>query len=392
MKPSRYALVAVLLISGTASGVEFLTQNVIRADEVISDNVVFWGSELTVEGTIEGDLIMMGGQLHISGVVSGDVIAWCGSVSSEGTIGGDARLAAGEIALSGPVLDDVYAVAGKIMLLGNIDGDALLSCGEAVVHGDVGGDLLVGAGSVNLDSRVGGNARFHAGTLRVSETTRIAGVMRYSGVQHATIPDGIAADLIQVPADPKSAVSTTMRVFLHLARLLLKIAGFALLASLVYLLASRVLWAVATPIGQKPARTGMVGAVAAFLVVPLMVALFMVSLLVLAFWGISPGIALWLLAMGLPLALWAWSPLVTGFWLGAFLARTPSGEVPSLRATLLGVLLIVLLGSIPVAGLVVQVVSFVFALGGILLARSVAIPPPDPGAMGDLMCGEEDDL
>ena len=74
--------------------------------------------------------------------------------------------------------------------------------------------------------------------------------------------------------------------------------------------------------------------------------------------------------------LWFLSPLITGLWLVRALGR----RIDSVAALLLGVVVIVLLGRIPIVGWFVYLVSFVFALGGLILAWRTSRSAPEPGA------------
>ncbi|HMQ54756.1 MAG TPA: hypothetical protein PKE64_09365 [Anaerolineae bacterium] len=67
--------------------------------------------------------------------------------------------------------------------------------------------------------------------------------------------------------------------------------------------------------------------------------------------------------------IWFLSPLVTGLWLGRHL-NLALGRAPDYLPILIGgVLILALLGRVPLLGWLVYLVSFIFALGGLLLAR-----------------------
>jgi hypothetical protein len=105
-----------------------------------------------------------------------------------------------------------------------------------------------------------------------------------------------------------------------------------------------------------------------FMIVPLASALLV--FLMVVFWGWFPGIALGLFLFGGLALLWFLSPLVTGLWIGRLLNKfRKQSDEANLPILLAGVLLLVLLGRLPYIGWFVYLLSFVLALGGVVLMR-----------------------
>ena len=84
--------------------------------------------------------------------------------------------------------------------------------------------------------------------------------------------------------------------------------------------------------------------------------------------GIALAIGIAALA-GVLALLWFLSPLITGLWIGRQLAMALGRETNDLAALIGGVLLLALLGRIPFVGWLVSLVSFVLALGALIVAR-----------------------
>jgi hypothetical protein len=147
------------------------------------------------------------------------------------------------------------------------------------------------------------------------------------------------------------------------------LAGFALLAWLTLRLAPRLLTGPASALAAQPGRAGLYGLLAAllFIFVPVVSALLMFAMVL--FWGWFPGLTLGLALFGVLAMLWFLSPLITGLWLGRLLATANGREANDLAALVGGVLLLVLLGRIPYVGWLVSLVSFVLALGALIVAR-----------------------
>jgi hypothetical protein len=99
--------------------------------------------------------------------------------------------------------------------------------------------------------------------------------------------------------------------------------------------------------------------------VPLASAL-LVFLMVL-FGGWFPGLVLGIFLFGTLAIAWFLSPLVSGLWIGRGLARVAGRERDSLAMLLVGVLLVALLGMLPFVGWFVYLLSFLFAIGAVIL-------------------------
>jgi cytoskeletal protein CcmA (bactofilin family) len=115
---------------------------VVPEGETVQGDLYASGGSVRVEGTVDGDLVASGGQVHVSGEVTGDLLAGAGSVDVSGQIGGDARVGAGQVTVSGSVGEDLLAGAGQVTLTSS---------------GEVGEDLIFGTGRMTLDGRVEGD-------------------------------------------------------------------------------------------------------------------------------------------------------------------------------------------------------------------------------------------
>jgi len=149
--------------------------------------------------------------------------------------------------------------------------------------------------------------------------------------------------------------------------------GFALLAWLVLRFAPNLLTRPANAIAARPVKAGLYGLLAAVLFIFIPLASVLLVLLMVLFWGWFLGLVLGLFLFGALALVWFLSPLLTGLWLGQRQSAALGRAQNNLPALLLGVLLLALLGRIPILGWLVYLVSFLFALGGLILSR----PPED---------------
>jgi len=119
------------------------------------------GQEVTVPAgeTVQGDLIASAGTVRIDGRVDGDLVATGGQVTIAGTVTGDVLAAAGSTTISGEVGGDVRVGTGQARVEGRIGEDLLLGAGQVSIASEaqVGGDLIFGAGQMRMDGAVAGS-------------------------------------------------------------------------------------------------------------------------------------------------------------------------------------------------------------------------------------------
>jgi cytoskeletal protein CcmA (bactofilin family) len=372
------------------------------ADEVINDDLVVAASEVFIDGTVEGDLIAAGGYIEINGRVTGDVLVTGGGIVINGRIDDDARLAGGGVTVTGSVGDDLFVAGGgplwpggpampfqisgrniaqgvQVASSATIGGDAYVVGGEGVIDGAVNGDLFAGMGRIVFGGRVEGDAELYGQSLTVREEASVAGTLRYQSGEEVVVPPGVAANIEVETADAGEGADAEppdrrlWMVVSWLWRTVLLAAGFALLAWLLWQLAPGFLESSGRAIVARPVEAVLYGMVAAALLLPVAIVL---VILFGIFWGWAGAIAVAFLILGGLALLWMLSPLFSGYWLGSLLAGR--GYINNrLLALLAGALLIVLaarlIAVIPCIGLltagVIYLLSFVMALGGLILAR-----------------------
>lgn len=357
------------------------------AGQVIADDLYIAASEIYIDGTIEGDLVAAGQTIVINGTVTGDALLAGASIELNGQVEGDMRAAGAEIAIAGVVGEDLIAGGGgstmapltvgarqlspgiRLAESAQVGGDALLGGGAGQIDGAIGGDLWLGMGTAELAARVGGDAEIAGETLRVADTARISGALRYTSPTTNPALEAIAATAQYTPPAPEQRPDPAAAVLGWVLRTALALAGFALLAWLTMRLAPQLLTSPASTLAAQPGRAGLYGLLTAllFVFVPLASALLMFVMGL--FWGWFPALALGLALFGALAVLWFLSPLVTGLWLGRRLATALGREASDLTALLGGALLLALLGRIPVVGWLVSLVSFVLTLGALIAVR-----------------------
>lgn len=387
-----FAVLVGLLLVGTVLAAEFEQGEVYRleAGQVVTDDLYVTASEVYIDGTVQGDLIAAGSYVDVSGTVTGDAMIAAAEINITGTIQDDVRLAAAGIDMAGTIGDDLLMAAGGgesvvsfpvggrdvdqgIRMAANtqVGGDLVIGAGGADVAGTVAGDLFAGAGELNLAAQVGGDAQLSVDDLEVLAPARVAGTLSYTSDDRATIPEGTAADVEfnQQVREQQVRPNPAIQVLGWLVRTLLILGGFVLLGWLVLRFVPNLVSRPANALADDPVRAGLSGLVIAvlFIFIPLVSALLI--FLMFLFWGWFQGIVLFLFLFSILALIWYLSPLVTGLWLGWQVSRALGRELNSLATLTVGMALLVLLGRLPVFGWFIYLLSFIFALGGLFLAR-----------------------
>ena len=393
-KPTRWLAVALtafltLAVSSAALAAEFAGDEIYRLaeGEIVDDDLYVAASEIYIDGIVKGDLIAGANYIEIgpNGVIEGDLWAAANGVVIHGTVLDDLRAAANGVELTGTVADDAFlgagsgqttfptgvgsqAITGGLNVTGEVGGDIYVGAGEADISGAIGGDFLGALGMLYLSGTVGGDVDIQVGEFSVSDAARIGGELSYAAPEQRQIPAGVARD-IQYEAPPASesnggtAVGT---VFGWIFRTLAIGIGFAILGWLLMRLRPNILVRPAAAIRSNPVETGLYGLLAAVVLIFIPIVSLILVAFTWAFWGVLPGIVMFIFLVASSGLVWFLSPLFTGYWLGEKIGERLEGSYSPFLLLLIGGLLIVVLGRIPVLGWLVYLLSFLLALGGLL--------------------------
>lgn len=379
-----------LIPAGTSKAAEVTGGEVYRLDagETVNDDLYVSAGEIYIDGTVQGDLIAFGGYIEINGTVTGDLIAAGGGIVLTGQVEDDARLAGGGVDVTGQINDDLFAAAGggpgffptgfggqniepglRLANSVQVGGDTYVAGGAGTLAGSLAGDLWAGMSELSLAAQVAGDAHLESNNIQLDRGAAVAGTLTYTAQEPLAGADQVANNVEYNAPEPEAAANPIWDVLGWLARTAGILLGFALLAWLLLRFVPRLLTRPVYAIADRPARAGLYGLLAAvgFIFIPL-ISVLLIFLMVLL-WGWFPGLVLALFLFGALALLWFLSPLVTGLWLGRRLNLALGREVDYLPLLIAGVLLLALLGRIPILGWLVYLVSFIFALGGLIAAR-----------------------
>jgi len=160
-----FILVAMVAIAfpTTAGAVEFVDGSLIAAGETIDDDVFIAGDTVVVDGTVNGNLFVAGSSVTINGVVKGSVMAAAQTITFNGQV--DGSLYGGS---SSMVLTENAKIGRNVYYGGfsletktgsTIGKDLLMGGYQGILGGEVSRDVNVGAGALQINGKVGRNVR-----------------------------------------------------------------------------------------------------------------------------------------------------------------------------------------------------------------------------------------
>lgn len=355
--------------------------------EVVDDDLYVGANEIYINGIVKGDLIAGAQYIEVgpTGVIEGDLWAASSSVVIAGAVLDDLRVAVGGVEISGLVGDDAFltgaggpydfsfdtgfpSVEQGIRISGEIGGDLFAFAGGANISGAIGGDFFGGLGVLDFAGAVGGDASIQAGEFNVDDGARIGGELKYTATEPLELPSGFARDIRFEASEPDedvggSIVGAFIRWILRTAAIVL---GVGIIGWLLFRIRPNTLLRPAAAIRANPLATGVYGLIAAALLIFIPIASVILVIFTAAFWGVLPAVAMFVFLVASSALVWFFSPLLTGYWLGEAIGRRLGGDRAPILLLLLGTLLIVVLGRIPILGWIVYLLSFLLALGGLL--------------------------
>jgi len=344
-------LVSVLLTSMLSCGRSEPENEVMRHGE----DVLASGGGPSVPDSVPGDAIIAGGDVRFSGSTGGDYLGAGGRQAISGRIHGSLRAAGGEVHVMAAVDRNATVAGGEVVLdsTAAIGRNAYLVGGDVQVHGAVREGLLAVGGKVTLNGVVGRDVQINGGALRIGPRAQIAGNLRYR----------VPAKNVDI--DPAARISGTVTA-LPVSQTwgpgpwhLLWILGFLVVGALVVTLLPRFTAEAAEILPRRPGRSALVG-LGWIIIVPIAICIAAITII---------GIPLALVTTAAYIVLLYLGRTTIAVWLGRRVlgARALAGREGVLVNFLVGGLILLIVGIIPVLGSWLMVIATVFGLGTILL-------------------------
>ncbi len=357
------AIVALIPASALAADIQTGESITVGPNQVVTDDLYAFGTNVVVAGTVQGDVIAAGSTVTISGHVTGSVMAAGSTVTVSGPVGGSVRIAGSVLNLTAPVGTDAL-MAGSILALdapGLVSRDALLAGATISVQAPVARNVMAAGNKLTIASPVGGSVTAEVNDLELADGAVVSGPVSYISNQNATVaPGAITSGTVQRTAP----VVTTNPWEVGGVDLLALLRGFVGMAALGLLLVFALPRATATAAATLRSRWVASLAVGfAILVATPVVGLliFVLGLLIGGWW-----IAFMLLFASAVLG-------IAGYLLVAVSVGTPAARALNPRlhiawAMLIGLFVLAVVSVIPVLGGLVVLAATDFGVGAITLS------------------------
>ncbi|MEX2655481.1 MAG: hypothetical protein WD532_10705 [Acidimicrobiia bacterium] len=195
----------------------------VRADDVIAEDLYAAGNTIVVSGVIEGDLMAVAfDSIRIDGVVEGDVIAISNRVEITGRVEGAVRVAAASVHIEGDVGDDLFvgALTTSTSAASSVGRDILVWGRTAELAGEVSRDIEGSVHRWRIGGTIGGDIDVTAGEITLLPGLVVDGDVRYTADDEATVAETVSVDGTLSRAE---ALAPNLRV--RGIRLLLQVVG-----------------------------------------------------------------------------------------------------------------------------------------------------------------------
>lgn len=346
---------------------------IVESGETIDGNLYAAGSQVVVDGTVEGDVFCAGSTVAINGTVNGDIFCAGSSLTVNGTVNGDVRAAASELSINGPITGGMTAFGSAINInsAGSLGSNILAFGATLRADGPVGGDIQFFGASLLLNSGVDGDVIFY-GTKQNTSGNEPAVTLRpkaaiggnlsyYQGVEHS-VSEGASIAGETIVMEHKAGGPKDAGKWLGMFSLWLLLWG--LFGGLVMALAI---------VGFFPKQTratldvmltrpgGSIGwGLVTVIVAPVIIILLMVTVI---------GIPLGILSAVLLVVMTMLAKVLSGIGVGALAAHWFKWKMSLYWQSVIGIILAVVIFSIPFIGWAIGCVAFLWAFGGVVLRK-----------------------
>jgi cytoskeletal protein CcmA (bactofilin family) len=352
----------VALLPAQAFAFDPRAGDIVVIGEAVSDDVYAVGRRVEVGASIDGDLVAAGRTVTLSAPVTGAVLAAGATVNVNAGVDRNVRVAGATVRIRGTVGTDAVVLAGRFTLAdgARIGRDLVVAAGQVRIAGSVGRDARISGGSVTLGGTIAGNVRVDADTLVVLPSARITGKLTYSASQDADIQPGaqISGGIERTarPAAPRRMARPAAGFGLWSA--LMEFAWLLVLGVVALALSTRGVLTVADRIRRRFWGSLLTGFVLA-VVVPVAVVVTFITIV---------GIPVGGVALLLYLATLYPAKVFTAAWIGDWVMDRLQPGAANRSAyveMLVGVLIVVVLVSLPFAGWVFRLVALLAGFGAL---------------------------
>ncbi len=354
-------IIMLVLLSVFASAAVFISEEEVYTPEgdVYDEDLYVAAGKLDLVADVNGDLIVAGGEIISDASVKQDLMAAGGKITVTNDVADDLRAAGGDILINAVIGGDLIVFGGNIILGKEavVMGDILIKGGNVEINNMHMGNLDVDAGSLMLNAEITGNASIDAGEIRVRDKAKIGGNLDYkSGEKSEKIESATSGDVKFTKIKKLGKEEAIFfGILSYIGMKLLWMAMLIIIGLIIVNIAPRYSMEIANNIKEKPWHSLGIGFLA-LIIVPIAAVILLFTIV-----GIPVGIIVLLLyAIALFLSK-IFAILLFGYWLLERYAKRKNRNAN--YAILLGVVLYVIVVSIPFIGGIICLLSMLLGLG-----------------------------
>jgi cytoskeletal protein CcmA (bactofilin family) len=372
MKIVRFVILVVVLL-GFMSNLHALTIRTgddveVPLDEVIDDDLIIFGSSVTIDGTVLGDIFTFAQDVKIHGDVGGTIIAGAERFIIESDNVRTVWAAGRTVKILGAVERNLITAAGYVVVDENaaIGKDARIFAGELLMEGHIKGNLKGAVGEFTMTGS-SGTINMNVDNARITSTARVNGDLILE-IEEAEpeIEEGavISGDMkIDVESDEKEEeyaflFAPIIAFFYGIFKLICFIAKIIVGVVLVALFSTFVRTMMDT-LKKKPWWSLLVGFLTVIIVpIAVIILFFLLVGWPFAVFGIYAYTVLFYLAS-----------IFVSLVLGELVIRLfkKDGEISLYLSFIVGLVIITILGLIPILGFVVNLFVLLFGVGMLVI-------------------------
>lgn len=162
----------------------------IKVDEVIDDDLVAFGQNVSIKGEVNGDIYAFGQEVEVTGDVAGTIFCGASTVDIDAQINGSIWAGAGKVRIAGNVYNNVLIFGGTLDVEENtrVGNDLIVYGGKAKIAGEVDGVIKGGMGTFVMSGK-SASVNINADKITIKSGALISGDLVIESGQEPTIEE-----------------------------------------------------------------------------------------------------------------------------------------------------------------------------------------------------------
>jgi cytoskeletal protein CcmA (bactofilin family) len=365
------ALVFMLALSSSARAADVEHGDpsyTLPAGQEVKTDLIVVAERAQIDGDVDGDLIVFCNSVTVHGHVKGDIIAFSQVLRVDGPVDGNVRSFVQSLTLNNTVGRNVTAWAQEVDLdqKARIGGTMTGGVTDIVLNGNVGGDVLTMAHSTEINGSMGHDVTIRGDRrgdrLTIGPTAEIAGQTKYTGTRQPDVSSSAKlGSPIQFTTLKRGPDYSQFRYYVHQ----LLFWGATFVFGLAFLLIAPGFFFDALQASKRFGPAAGFGALFLF-ATPICAIIACITIV-----GLGVGISAAMLYL---IAIYA-SQVFVAAWLGEKILGARAGVGPAIGRLALGLAILRVLGMVPIAGPLIDLVVVIWGLGALVLALHKQMRP-----------------